>query len=118
MTTVSSNTFSPSLMNTINSKTSTASTSTAGSTDAASQTSAAKMSADFMTMLIAQMKNQDPTQPMTSQDMTNSLAQINTVNGINQLNTTMSNHGWKSIFSVRITRLLVNNSLSQVYSGV
>ena len=91
MTTVSSNTFSPSLMNTINSKTSTASTSTAGSTDAASQTSAAKMSADFMTMLIAQMKNQDPTQPMTSQDMTNSLAQINTVNGINQLNTTMSN---------------------------
>ena len=91
MTTVSSNTFSPSLMNAINIPSSTASTSTAGSASVASETSAAKMSADFITMLVAQMKNQDPTQPMTSQDMTNSLAQINTVNGINQLNTTMTN---------------------------
>ncbi|GHB08551.1 flagellar hook assembly protein FlgD [Salinicola rhizosphaerae] len=40
----------------------------------------------FMTMLITQLKNQDPTNPMDNSDMTAQLAQINTVSGIEDLN--------------------------------
>ena len=44
----------------------------------------------FMQLLVAQLKNQDPLNPMDNSQMTSQLAQINTVNGIQQLNTTMS----------------------------
>jgi len=59
-------------------------------TSATSATSTQAMTNDFMTMLIAQMKYQDPTKPVDSAQMTSQLAQISTVDGINQLNTTMS----------------------------
>jgi flagellar basal-body rod modification protein FlgD len=63
----------------------------AGSGDSTSSaTSTQAMTSDFMTMLIAQMKYQDPTKPVDSAQMTSQLAQISTVDGINQLNTTMS----------------------------
>ena len=39
---------------------------------------------------MAQLKNQDPTNPMDSSQMTSQLAQISTVQGISQLNTTLS----------------------------
>lgn len=44
----------------------------------------------FMKMLIAQMKNQDPLNPMDNAEMTSQLAQLNMVSGINQLNSTLS----------------------------
>lgn len=74
---------------------STISTSTLNSTSTNSTASAAvtanqNTSKNFMTMLVAQMKNQDPTNPMDSAQMTSQLAQLSTVDGINQLNTTMS----------------------------
>lgn len=58
-------------------------------------TSSAAGSADeaqtrFMKMLIAQLKNQDPLNPMDNAAMTSQLAQLNMVSGINQLNTTLS----------------------------
>jgi flagellar basal-body rod modification protein FlgD len=62
----------------------------AGASDTSSATSTQAMTNDFMTMLIAQMKYQDPTKPVDSAQMTSQLAQISTVDGINQLNTTMS----------------------------
>jgi len=40
----------------------------------------------FMTLLITQMQNQDPTKPMDNSQMTAQLAQINTVSGIQELN--------------------------------
>ncbi|MBZ9556997.1 MULTISPECIES: flagellar hook assembly protein FlgD [unclassified Modicisalibacter] len=43
----------------------------------------------FMTLLVTQLKNQDPTKPMENAEMTSQLAQINTVNGINDLNETL-----------------------------
>lgn len=62
----------------------------------ASGTSAAK-SADpqaeqdkFMTMLVAQLDNQDPLNPMDNAQITSQIAQINTVSGIQQLNKTMA----------------------------
>jgi len=43
----------------------------------------------FLTMLTAQLKNQDPTSPMDSAQMTSQLAQISTVDGIERLNKTL-----------------------------
>ncbi|SES01437.1 flagellar basal-body rod modification protein FlgD [Vreelandella subterranea] len=44
----------------------------------------------FMTLLITQLKNQDPLNPMENSEMTSQLAQINTVSGIEELNDTLS----------------------------
>lgn len=43
----------------------------------------------FMTLLLAQLQNQDPTNPMDNSQMTAQLAQINTVEGINKLNSSL-----------------------------
>ncbi|WP_251978181.1 flagellar hook assembly protein FlgD [Salinicola avicenniae] len=44
----------------------------------------------FMTLLVTQLKNQDPTKPMENSDMTAQLAQINTVSGIEKLNDSLA----------------------------
>ncbi len=44
---------------------------------------------NFLTMLITQIKNQDPLKPMENAELTSQLAQINTVTGIEQLNETL-----------------------------
>lgn len=43
----------------------------------------------FMTLLVAQMQNQDPTNPMDNNQLTSQLAQFQTAAGIEQLNTTV-----------------------------
>jgi flagellar basal-body rod modification protein FlgD len=43
----------------------------------------------FMTLLVTQMKNQDPLNPMDNAQVTSQLAQLSTVTGINKLNTTL-----------------------------
>ncbi len=52
-------------------------------------TSAADMQNNFLTLLVAQLKNQDPTNPMDNSQLTSQLAQISTVSGIEKLNTTL-----------------------------
>lgn len=47
----------------------------------------------FMNLLIAQMKNQDPTNPMDNNQLTAQLAQFQTAAGIEKLNTTVGNVG-------------------------
>ncbi|MDQ2733737.1 MAG: flagellar hook assembly protein FlgD [Pseudomonadota bacterium] len=60
------------------------------STSAASSSSSSTVSADtFLKLLVAQMKNQDPLNPMDNAQVTSQMAQINTVTGINTLNTTV-----------------------------
>lgn len=44
----------------------------------------------FLTMLTAQLQNQDPMNPMDSAAVTTQMAQLSTVGGINQLNTTLA----------------------------
>ena len=44
----------------------------------------------FLTMLMAQMKNQDPLNPMDNAQMTTQMAQINTVSGIEKVNTSIN----------------------------
>src|SRR5437773_11121705 len=43
----------------------------------------------FLKLLVTQMQNQDPLNPMDNAQVTSQMAQINTVNGIQQLNTTV-----------------------------
>ena len=43
----------------------------------------------FLTMLITQLKNQDPMNPMENDQITSQLAQLSTVQGIQQLNDTL-----------------------------
>ena len=61
------------------------------STSTTSATQAAKEAADrFLTLLVAQLQNQDPLNPMDNAQVTTQLAQISTVSGINQLNDTVA----------------------------
>ncbi|MGF6816178.1 flagellar basal-body rod modification protein FlgD [Paraburkholderia atlantica] len=84
-TTIGSNgtTVSQTLLDTMNG---TGSSSTSGT----SGTSAADLQNTFLQLLVAQLKNQDPTNPMDSSQMTSQLAQISTVQGISNLNTSLT----------------------------
>lgn len=52
-------------------------------------TSAADAQDRFMTLLVTQMKNQDPLNPMDNAQVTSQLAQLSTVTGIDKLNDTV-----------------------------
>ncbi|MDE2418581.1 MAG: flagellar hook assembly protein FlgD [Burkholderiales bacterium] len=78
------------LTSTTNLNTAAASTSSLTSTKtAAAQSDAAKSQDRFLKLLVAQLNNQDPMNPMDNAQMTSQMAQINTVSGIQQLNDTM-----------------------------
>lgn len=51
--------------------------------------SAEDLQNQFLTMLVTQLQNQDPTNPMDNSQLTTQLAQINTLSGIEKLNTTL-----------------------------
>lgn len=75
-------------MTTVNSTTS-AAKATGAASSVSNLTSAADQEDRFMKLLVAQMKNQDPLNPMDNAQMTSQIAQINTVGGIEKLNTTV-----------------------------
>ncbi|RPE04643.1 flagellar biosynthesis protein FlgD [Candidatus Pantoea deserta] len=58
-----------------------------------SGTSAEDLMNNFMTLLVAQMQNQDPTNPMDNNQMTSQLAQFNTAAGVEKLNSTLNDVG-------------------------
>ena len=60
---------------------------TSSSTTPASKTS--DQQTQFLTMLTAQLRNQDPMNPLDNAQITSQLAALSTVTGINQLNTTL-----------------------------
>ena len=57
---------------------------------AASAKSAADIQDRFLTLLVTQLKNQDPLSPMDNAQITSQLSQISTVSGIDKLNTTLT----------------------------
>ena len=72
--------------------TATAGAATADNTAAATATSAVKSTSQedrFLRLLVAQMKNQDPLNPMDNAQVTTQMAQISTVSGIEKLNQTL-----------------------------
>lgn len=71
-------------------------TSTLGTTVGSTTGTAAKNNMDpeasqdrFLKLLVAQLNNQDPLNPMDNAQMTTQMAQINTVSGIQELNATL-----------------------------
>ncbi len=80
MATVESSTTSSSILAALNSGRS--STTSANATD--------DMQNRFLTLLVAQLENQDPLNPLENTELTSQLAQMSTVQGIEQLNTTLS----------------------------
>jgi len=63
----------------------------ADASTAAGAAQAAKEAADrFLTLLVTQLRNQDPLNPLDNAQVTTQLAQISTVSGINQLNDTVA----------------------------
>src|SRR5215217_2158402 len=72
------------------SSTNSATDATAAASSLTASTSDAKATSDrFLKLLVAQMQNQDPLNPMDNAQVTSQMAQINTVNGIEKLNTTV-----------------------------
>jgi flagellar basal-body rod modification protein FlgD len=61
----------------------------AGFSATGSKDSAKELNDRFLKLLVAQMKNQDPLNPMDNAQVTSQMAQINTVTGINGLNDTV-----------------------------
>jgi flagellar basal-body rod modification protein FlgD len=73
-----------------NNTTSPATASSSATSSALAATSGQTQSANFLQLLVAQLNNQDPMNPMDNAEMTSQIAQINTVTGIQQLNTTLT----------------------------
>lgn len=67
---------------------STSTTATQAATSASSTQLAATQDR-FLSLLVAQLKNQDPLNPMDNAQVTSQMAQLSTVSGINQLNSTV-----------------------------
>ncbi|MFZ6767244.1 flagellar hook assembly protein FlgD [Undibacterium sp. Di26W] len=77
MTTIQTDTVDPTLLATMN-----ASKTSANSTEDAQNR--------FMTLLVTQLKNQDPLNPMDNAQVTSQMAQLSTVSGIDKLNATVT----------------------------
>ncbi|RJG20412.1 flagellar hook assembly protein FlgD [Massilia cavernae] len=80
MTTVQTNpnVVSPDLLNAVNPR-----------KQAAAVGSVEEATDKFMTLLVTQLKNQDPLNPLDNAQITSQLAQLSTVTGVNKLNTTL-----------------------------
>ena len=74
-------------MNELNFDSAMATSSTALNSAAASSSSAELNQSDFIELLVAQVKNQDPSKPMEPSQFMNQLAQFSTVNGVQELKT-------------------------------
>lgn len=75
------------MISSLNSTTSSTGTGTSTLTNSATDPAAAQDR--FLKLLVAQLTNQDPMNPMDNAQMTSQIAQINTVTGIQQLNSTV-----------------------------
>jgi flagellar basal-body rod modification protein FlgD len=73
-----SNAVDPSLLNTMN------------GTNSKTRTTTEETQDRFMKLLVTQMKNQDPLNPMDNAQVTSQMAQLSTVTGIEKLNTAMA----------------------------
>ena len=79
-------------VDTVNSSTKTAGTSSS-STNGLTTTSASEQSDRFLKLLVTQMQNQDPLNPLDNAQLTTQMAQISTVSGLEKLNTTTASLG-------------------------
>jgi flagellar basal-body rod modification protein FlgD len=83
-------TSSTNLSNLFTLPTGTAAGTTSGTSSTATGTGSQNLSDTFLKLLVAQMNNQDPLNPVDNSQITSQMAQISTVTGIGNLNTTVS----------------------------
>lgn len=76
-------------MSAVQNTTSAASTSSAASSIAAASSTSSDIQDRFLKLLVTQLKNQDPLNPMDNAQLTSQLSQISTVTGIEKLNSSM-----------------------------
>jgi flagellar basal-body rod modification protein FlgD len=74
----------------VSSTSNTSSTSNSVGSSATTASSAADIQNQFLTLLVTQLNNQDPLNPMDNSQLTSQLAQISTVQGITDLKTLVS----------------------------
>lgn len=112
MTTVSSTTTdsNSAIQKLMNSSTSSSSSSNSNS----NPTTASGIEDRFLTLLVTQMQNQDPLNPMDNAQLTSQLAQINTVKGIDSLNTTLTSllSAYNDALSMQSSALIGKSVLS------
>jgi flagellar basal-body rod modification protein FlgD len=62
----------------------------------------------FMTLLVTQLKNQDPLNPLDNAQVTSQLAQLSTVTGVNKLNATLETlkNSYQSTEALQATNLI------------
>src|SRR5687768_10417199 len=62
----------------------------------------------FMTLLVTQLKNQDPLNPLDNAQVTSQLAQLQTVTGVNKLNETLETlkSSYQSTEAMQATNLI------------
>ncbi|MFO1413554.1 MAG: flagellar hook capping FlgD N-terminal domain-containing protein [Burkholderiales bacterium] len=68
----------------------TSGSSSASSSDAVVAASAKDIEDRFLTLLVSQIRNQDPLNPLDNAQLTTQLAQISTVGGIDRMNQTLT----------------------------
>ncbi|MGO1309571.1 MAG: flagellar hook assembly protein FlgD [Kluyvera intermedia] len=78
-----------SIVSNINDTASSTATSSSSSVSSTGTNSSSDLQSSFLTLLVAQLKNQDPTNPLQNNELTSQLAQISTLSGIEKLNTTL-----------------------------
>jgi flagellar basal-body rod modification protein FlgD len=98
----------------INSVQSTGSTPTLNTPVPVAKDSTAGSQDRFLKLLVAQMQNQDPLNPMDNAQVTSQMAQISTVQGIEQLNTTLASllSGMNSAQPLQAASLVGHNVLA------
>lgn len=89
-TIASGGTVSQSLLDTMNGTSSSSGSSSTSGSKSSTGNATTDLQNTFLKLLVTQLQNQDPTNPMDSSQMTSQLAQINTVTGISQLNTSLT----------------------------
>ena len=86
-----------------------ASSSSAAAAAATAPGGAGDMSERFLKLLVTQMQNQDPLNPLDNAQVTTQMAQINTVSGIEKLNQSVG--GLSTILSEKLGALSIGSSL-------
>ncbi|MBC8950399.1 MULTISPECIES: flagellar hook assembly protein FlgD [Xenorhabdus] len=79
----------------------------------------------FLNILVAQLKNQDPTNPMQNSEVTSQIAQISTVEGIEKLNKTLgsivgqmdSNHAMQTVALIGRSVMVPGNEILVGFNG-
>src|SRR3989344_350041 len=99
----------------LNSATSAPTVTDATGTKANAATDPAAAQDRFLKLLVAQLNNQDPMNPLDNAQMTSQIAQINTVTGIQQLNQTMESMSaqFNSLQGMQGTALIGRNVMTE-----